>query len=70
MLEYDRVDISEGIDINKANTSKECDIFHYCYFLSKSFKYEPYLCNSCHDLIQKAMKFNDAAIFSVKGSNY
>ena len=29
MLEYDRIDISEGIDVNKTNPSKECDIFHY-----------------------------------------
>ena len=31
MLEYDRIDVSEGIDI-KANASKECDICHYWYF--------------------------------------
>ena len=29
MLEYDRIDISEGIDANKANASKEYDIRHY-----------------------------------------
>ena len=29
MLEYERIDISEGIDINKTNLSKECDICHY-----------------------------------------
>ena len=29
MLEYDRTDISEGIDINKTSASKECDICHY-----------------------------------------
>ena len=40
MLEYDRIDISEGIDINKTNASKECDICHYWYFLDKKFKYE------------------------------
>ena len=28
MLEYDRIDISEGIYINKTNASKECDICH------------------------------------------
>ena len=33
MLEYDRIDISEGIDINKTTTSKECYICHYWYFL-------------------------------------
>ena len=32
MLEYDRIDISEGIDINKTDASKECDICHYWYF--------------------------------------
>ena len=26
MLEYERIDISEGIDVNKTNLSKECDI--------------------------------------------
>ena len=29
MLEYDRIDISEGIDFNKTNGSKECDICNY-----------------------------------------
>ena len=43
MLEYDRIDISEGIDINKTNASKECKICHYCYFKDIGFKYEPYL---------------------------
>ena len=70
MLEYDRIDISEGIDINKTNASKECDICHYWYFLDKNFTYEPYLCNGLHDLMQKAMNFNDAAIVSIKVNNY
>ena len=29
MLEYDRIDISKWIDIDKTNKSKECDICHY-----------------------------------------
>ena len=70
MLEYDRIDISEGIDINKKNASKECNIYHYWYFLGKGFKYESYLCNGCHDLMQKAMNFNDVAIFSNKGNDF
>ena len=48
MLEYDKIYISEGIDINKIN---ECDICHSWYFLDKNIKYEPYLCNGCHDLM-------------------
>ena len=34
------------------------------------FKYEPYLCHGCHDLMQKAINFNDVAIASIKGSDY
>ena len=70
MLEHDRIKISEGIDINKTNASKECHICHYWYLLDKSFKFGPYLCNGCHDLNQKAMSFNDAAIASVIKSEY
>ena len=29
MLEYNRIDVSRGIDVNKTNASKECDIYHY-----------------------------------------
>ena len=70
MLEYDRIDISEGIDINKINASKECDIFYYWCFLDKNFNYESYLRNVCHNLMQKAINFNDVAIVSIKGSDY
>ena len=70
MLEYDRIDISEGIDINKISASNECDICHYWYFKDNGFKYDPYLCNGCHDLMPKAMKFNDVAIAYVKGNSY
>ena len=66
MLEYDRIDISEGIDITKTNASKECDICHYWYFKDIGFKYESYLCNDCHDLMQKAINFNYVAIVLLK----
>ena len=66
MLEFDRIDVLERIDVNKTNASKECDICHYLYFLDKCFKFEPYLCNKCHDLKQKAMIFNDIAVVSVE----
>ena len=66
MLEYDRIDISERIEINKINASKEWDICHYWYFKDIGFKFEPYLCNGCHDLVQKAMSFNDVALFMLK----
>ena len=70
MVEYDRIDISEGIGMDKRNKSKECDICHYWCFLDKNFNYEKCLCNGCHDLMQKAMNFNDVAIVSIKGNDY
>ena len=42
MLEYDRIDVSEGTDVNKTNKSKECMLCHYWYFLDKNFSYGPY----------------------------
>ena len=70
MFENDRIDTSEGIDVNKTSSSKECDICHYWNFKDIGFKYQPYLCNGCHDLMQKAMSFNNVAIIYVKGSTY
>ena len=70
MLEYDRIDFSEGIDVNKTNASKECNICPHWYFLDKGFKFELQVCNGCHDLMQKARNFNDVTIAFVEGSVY
>ena len=58
------------IDVNKTNLSKECDICHYWYSKDINFKYEPYLCDGCHDLIQKAMGFNNIAIVYIEKNAY
>ena len=55
--QYDRIDISEGICINKTNASKKCDISHYLYFKGIGLKYERYLWNGCHGLMQKSYEF-------------
>ena len=70
MLEYKRIDFSEGTDANKTNKSKECDLCRYWYFLDKNITYEPYLCNGCHDLMQKTVSFNNFAVVSAKGNYY
>ena len=51
MLYYDTVIISKGININKTNKSKECDICHYWYFLEKDFKFQPGVCNKYRDIL-------------------
>ena len=38
MIYYDRIDVSEGNDVNKTSASKECDVCHYWYYLNYSFK--------------------------------
>ena len=45
------IDISEGIDVNKTSASKQCDFFHYFYFLNYSFTFQPNVCNRCYDLL-------------------
>ena len=51
LLNYDRIDVSERIDVNKTSASKECDICHYWYFLNYSFKFRPNVCNRYHNLL-------------------
>ena len=70
MLEYDRIDISEGIDVDATNKSKECMLCHYWYFLDKNFSYGPYLCDGCYNIMQKCNKFKNIAIVHVKRSVY
>ena len=65
-LEYNRINISDGIDVNKTSASKECDICHNWNFKDIGFKYEPYLCNGCHDLTQKPISFGNVTIVYVK----
>ena len=36
---YDRIDISEEIDVNKASKSEECDICRDWYFLIKGLNF-------------------------------
>ena len=41
MLEYDRIDLSEGIDTNKnILTSKKCYLCGSWYFINKNFNYQ------------------------------
>ena len=62
MLYYDRIDVSEGIDVNKTSKLKECDICHYWYFLNKRFKFQPNVCNGCDYLLMMSMNLSDISI--------
>ena len=45
MLQYKRIDVSEGIDVSKTSLSKEYEICHYWYFEDDGFKFEPHVCD-------------------------
>ena len=65
MLEYDRIDISEGIDIKKCKeTSREFSLCKFYYFLDKNFKYGPYLCDGCCDMSMKVVSMQNLAIIN------
>ena len=63
ILEYDRIDLSEGIDVKACNeTSRKCSLCKFYYFLNKNFNYQTYLCDGCHDI--SIYKSNEYAKFS------
>ena len=62
MLDNDRFNVLEGIDVNEASYSKECDLSHYWYFLNKGSKLEPIVSNGYNDLLMISMNLNDVAI--------
>ena len=71
MLEYDRMDISEGIDIYKCEeTSGRCSLCKFYYFLDKNFSYGPFLCNGCYDMSLKAVSMQNLTIINHNGNHY
>ena len=66
MLAYERIDISDEIDVNKSDESKECTLCHYWYFLGKSFIYWPYFYDGCYNMTQKSNKLKNIAIIRIK----
>ena len=70
MLKYDKIDITEGIDPNKTNKSKECMFCHYLYDLNKNFSYGPFTCKGCYNIVQKSLDFKNIDIIYVKKTAY
>ena len=65
MLEHDKINISEGIDINKCEeTSRECSLCKFYYFLAKNFKYGPYLCDGSYDMFMKTVSSQNLTIIN------
>ena len=67
MLEYDRIDVSEGINVNKTSNSREYSLCKFYYFLNKNFNYQKYLCDGHHDISMKANSMQTLAFIYHKG---
>ena len=71
MLEYDRIDLSEGVDVKESNThSRECSFCNFWYFIDQNFNYQFYLCDGCHDMSMKAISMRDLVIIYSGGNAY
>ena len=70
MLQYQKINVSEGIDVNKTSASEECELCHYWFFKDIGFKFEEHVCNKCHDLLTIAYSLKDIAILNAKGATF
>ena len=70
MLQYQKINVSEGIDVNKTSESKECKLCHCWFFKDLGFKFEKHVCNGCHDLLTMAYSLKNIAILSAKGATF
>ena len=70
MIRYQKIDISEGIDLNKTNASKECEVCHYWFFKDIGFKFQEHVCNKCHDLLTIAYSLENIAILNAKRNTF
>ena len=70
MIVYQKIHVSEGIDVNKTSASKECELCHCWFFEDAGFKFEEHVCNRCHDLLTMAYSLKNIAILSAKGATF
>ena len=69
MIYYESIDKSDVIDFSKSKESKECMICYYWYF-SDGFKYQPLVCNRCHDFSMGVQSLSDFFILTIKNIGY
>ena len=70
MLCFNRINISERINVNKTSESKEGDIFHNWYFLNKGIHFNQMSTNRCYDLLMMSINLINIAILRIKSADY
>ena len=64
MVQYQKIDVSEGIDVNKTGPSKECELCK-----NVGFKFEEHVPSS-HDFLMMAYFLKNIAILNAKGATF
>ena len=70
MLCYNRIQVSEGTNVNKTSGSYKCIICHYWYFSEKRFRFESFVCNRCRDVLTMSNVINIIDILNTHGVDY
>ena len=58
MISYERIDKSDFIDFNKGKESK--------IYFTDGFKYQPYVCNRCHNFSMAVQNLSNLIILTIK----
>ena len=68
MISYERIDCGEFINFSGSDESVKCIICYYSYFID-SFKYQPYVCNGCHDFSMTVQNLSAFFVVAIKNIN-
>ena len=69
MISDEKIDCSEFIDLGRREESEKYMICN-CYYFKDGFKYQPYVCNGCHDISMTVMNLSDFFLLNIKGVDY
>ena len=70
MLKYEKIDASEGIDVNKTSAWKECELCSHWLFKHIGFNFEEHVCSRCHDLLTMSHSLKNIVILSAKWNTF
>ena len=70
MLQYEKINVSGGIDSNKRSSIKECMLCHYWYIKDVGYKFEQQVCNKYYDTLMTAYELKNIAILFIKGVDF
>ena len=68
ILQYERIDVLEGFDLDKTDKSKECEVCNYNYF-NNGFRSYSIVPNDCNSGIT-AFVLENFAVINIKGVGY